>query len=83
MRIASAEALYHLNEKKVAIHILNESLKSENQFAKLQALNVLQTIGSDALPTVEQAKSLIPTDPKLDDYNARAARTLMEAIQEK
>ncbi len=70
-------------KKKIAIQALNDALKNDNQFARLQALNVLQTFGTDALPTLEQAKSLISADAKLDDYNARAARTLIETIQEK
>ncbi|HEY5749279.1 MAG TPA: sulfatase-like hydrolase/transferase [Chryseolinea sp.] len=83
VRIAGAEALYNIGEKQAAVNALSESLKSENQFARLQALNVLQTLGNDALPALEQARSLIPADPKLDDYNARAAQTLIETIQDR
>jgi HEAT repeat protein len=83
VRIAGAEALYHIGEKQAAVKALNDYLKGENRFATLQALNVLQTMGSDALPTLDQARSLIPVDPKLDDYNGRAASTLIEMVRGK
>jgi hypothetical protein len=39
------------------------------------------TIGSNALPA--QIRSLIPANPAQESYNARAAKTIIETVQEK
>jgi arylsulfatase A-like enzyme len=81
VRIAAAQALYLLGQKDSAIMVLNEALKDENPFARLQALNVLQTFGKEALPALTFAKTLVLENPKDNDYDARAAKTLVETIE--
>jgi N-sulfoglucosamine sulfohydrolase len=80
VRIAAAQALYLLGAKDIAIKVLNETLKDKNPFARLQALNVLQTFGKDALPALTLAKALMLENPKDNDYDARAAKALVETI---
>jgi N-sulfoglucosamine sulfohydrolase len=81
VRIAAAQALYFLSEKKKSVETLTQALKHENPFARLQALNVLQTFGKDAVETLQVAKTLLRDNPQDADYDARAARTLVETIE--
>lgn len=84
VRIAVAEALYYLDEKDRAVEILTQAVSDRNLMARVQALNVLQTIGSDALPALEAARNLIPGEPKVEeDYDTRAARGLVMALEQR
>ncbi|MDJ1479784.1 sulfatase-like hydrolase/transferase [Cytophagaceae bacterium YF14B1] len=79
VQIAAAEALFHTGEKDSAIKTLIKSLEDPNEFVRLQALNVLQTFGQDAIPAIPVAKKLIPEKPA-DTYDVRAARNFTEAF---
>lgn len=81
VRIAAAEALYHLGEKTKAVAALGGALKNDNMMARVQALNVLQTMGRDAAPALNAAKALIPDDPDNYDYDVRAAKGFVELIK--
>lgn len=81
VRIAAAQALYWQDEKKKSVEFLTIALKDENPFARLQALNVLQTFGKDATESLSVAKTLLLDNPQDADYDARAARTLVETIE--
>jgi N-sulfoglucosamine sulfohydrolase len=81
VRIAAAQALYFLGEKDDAIEALKLALTNENSFARLQALNALQTFGKDASPALTLAKRLILENPKDNDYDSRAAQTLVETFE--
>lgn len=81
VRVAAAQALYYQGEKKKSVESLTEVLKNENAFARLQALNVLQTFGKDAAEALQVAKTLLKDNPQDADYDARAARTLVETIE--
>lgn len=79
VRIAAAEALLAFGETDAPVQTLSEALKSENQMARVQALNVLETIGAKAQPAFENVKSLLKGDPKDSDYDVRAAKKILEA----
>jgi N-sulfoglucosamine sulfohydrolase len=81
VQIAAAQALYFLEKKKNALEVLTNILNDKNPFARLQALNALQTFGKDAAPALALAKGLMLENPKDSDYDARAARTLVETIE--
>lgn len=57
VRIAAAEALYHLGEKEIGVQTLKKALKIDNQMARVQAINVLETMGTDAMPYLACRKS--------------------------
>lgn len=80
VRIAAAEALYYLDEQDRAVDILKQAVSDQNLMARVQALNVLQTIGRDALPTLETVRNLVAANPKGDDYDVRAARGLIMTL---
>lgn len=81
VRVAAAEALYHLGEKETAVSLLSKTLQSGNLMARLQALNVLETMeGKDALPAVKAIKVLSSDDPLDRNYDARAANILLKEL---
>ena len=83
VRIAAAEALYHLGEKDIAVQTLNKALKTENEMARVQAINVLETMEADARPALSAVKALLPDDPENNNYDVRAARRLLENMENK
>lgn len=83
VRIAAAEALYHLGEKEIAVQTLNDALKVGNEMARVQAINVLETMGKDAKPTLATVKAMLPDDPENNDYDVRAAQRLLENMKDK
>ena len=80
VRIAAAEALYHLGEKEIVLQTLTDALKKGNLMARVQALNVLETMESDATPALTMIKTLVPENPDDRDYDARAAERLAEEL---
>ena len=81
VRIAAAEALYHVGEKEKVVSTLKDALKSDNLMARVQALNVLETMNQDAAEALSAVRTLIPHDPQKRGYDARAAERLVEKIQ--
>jgi len=77
VRIAAAEALYHLGNEGVALTTLIHALKSENLMARVQALNVLESMESDAAPALEAIKTLVSDDPQDRNYDTKAAVRIM------
>ncbi|MGK6352008.1 sulfatase-like hydrolase/transferase [Parapedobacter sp. DT-150] len=82
VRIAVAEALYYLGEKERAVSALTDALADRNRMARVQALNVLQTVQHDALPALEAAQRLVASHPKGNDYDIRAARGLIKTLEQ-
>ena len=82
VQIAAAEALYHLGEKQSAVNTLREALEDDNLMARVQALNVLETMDEDALPSLEMVQKLIPEDDEQRGYDIRAARQLADKLTE-
>jgi len=82
VQIAAAEALYHLGEKQSAVNTLREALGDDNLMARVQALNVLETMDEDALPSLEMVQKLIPEDEEQRGYDIRAARQLADKLTE-
>ena len=80
VRIAAAEALYNLGEKKLSIKTLTDALNVTNVPARVQALNALSNIGKDAAPALENARKLIRTEPGMFDYDSRAAKDFVSRI---
>lgn len=79
VRIAAAEALYVTGaDKQAAIQVLTEALKSDNPFARLQALNVLDLTGPDAKPALPEAEKIARQKAEMFDYDIRAAKVLVE-----
>lgn len=63
------------------MQILSEALKDTNQMARVQALNVLETIGAKAKPSFENVRALLKGNPKDSDYDVRAAKKILEQIE--
>lgn len=84
VQIAAAEALYQLGEKEAGIATLKQALSNPSRPVRLQALNVLQTVGRDATPAADLARELIEKNPQKDPpndfYDVRAAQTLLESM---
>lgn len=85
VQVAAAEALYRTGEKNVALKALTSALHHPHAFVRVQALNVLQYLGNEALPVIDEIKALIPSGeipaPQNDNqYDVRAARTFIESI---
>jgi N-sulfoglucosamine sulfohydrolase len=83
VRIAAAEALYHVGEKEIAVSTLKEALGSDNLMARVQALNALETMNQDAAGALAAVKALISPDPKDKGYDAQAAEWLVSKMQGK
>lgn len=81
VRIAAAEALLAFGETDKPVQALTEALEEDNMMARVQALNVLETIGDKARPAFENIKALIKTDQKDSDYDVRAAKKILEMAE--
>ena len=55
-----------------------EALKSDNKMARVQALNVLDLMGDDAKPALEEVKKLVKAKPSGLDYDSRAASHIVD-----
>ncbi|KAA0988849.1 sulfatase family protein [Dyadobacter aurulentus] len=80
VRIAAAESLLALGETDKPVQTLSEALTDKNQMARVQALNVLETIGLKAQPAVANVKSLLKENQKDSDYDVRAAKQILEQL---
>ncbi|MEX2233172.1 MAG: sulfatase-like hydrolase/transferase [Cyclobacteriaceae bacterium] len=80
VRIAAAEALYHLSEKEKALATLKDALKSSNLMARVQALNVLETTGKDARSALDEIQKLLKDNIQDGDYDVRAAKRILEKM---
>lgn len=85
VRVAAAEALYELGETEEGFSALLSALKHDNLFVRVQALNVLQSLGDEAKPAIEYVKQLIPSGPLPNPgqdtaYDLRAARSFLESV---
>ncbi len=81
VRIAAAEALTHLGEKDKAVKVLAEALGSDLQMARVQALNILEQLGDDALPAYPMVEKLVKDKKKNADYDLRAAEKLLTSLK--
>lgn len=82
VRIAAAEALYYLDEPDAAVEVLTQAVSDRNLMARVQALNILQTLGNDALPALKAARNLIAANSESNDYDIRAARGFVMAMED-
>lgn len=80
VRIAAAEALYHMGEKETTVSALKEALKGGNQMSRVQALNVLETMEQDAGPALLAVKALVSDKQGSREYDIRAANRLIEKL---
>ncbi|MHA4738720.1 sulfatase-like hydrolase/transferase [Dyadobacter sp. MSC1_007] len=79
VRIAAAEALYVTRaDKQAAIITLTNALKTDNPYARLQALNILELAGKDAKPALPEAERIAGQKADMFDYDIRAAKVLVE-----
>ncbi|MDR6807332.1 arylsulfatase A-like enzyme [Dyadobacter sp. BE34] len=79
VRIAAAEALYVTGtDKPGAIAALTDALKSDNPYARLQALNVLDLTGKDAAPALPETEKISEQKAEMFDYDIRAAKVLLQ-----
>jgi hypothetical protein len=83
VRIAAAEALYHLGGKEMALSVLKQALTGGNLMARVQALNVLETMNRDALGALPTVKELLVKSPQDQDYDSRAAEWLVSKLESK
>lgn len=68
VRVAAAEALYNMGEKVLAANTLGGLLMSDNHYLRLEALTVLENMGADAAPALNQVKDMIE---KRDDQKGK------------
>lgn len=80
VRIAAAEALHHLGEAAGILPTLTGALANDNLMVRVQALNVLETMGDEAAPALAAITALVPDDPVDYEYDSRAARRLVEQL---
>lgn len=80
VRIAAAEALYLQSEKEKALLVLTDALKSTNLMARVMALNVLENMGDDAMPALDQMKQMLKENVQDGDYDVRAARRIIDKL---
>lgn len=82
VRIVAAEALYGLGQTDIALETLTSGLRSANLMARVQALNVMEVMGKDAVPALAEISKLIPggSIPN-EDYDAQAANRLVEILK--
>jgi arylsulfatase A-like enzyme len=81
VRIAAAEALYHIGEKALVLTTLGKALGHENLMARVQALNVLETMGHDAAPLLQKVQALVVENSQNENYDSNAASRLTKQIQ--
>jgi HEAT repeat protein len=77
VRIASAEALYILGEKKLALQTLLKALSDPVKMARVHAFNVLDIIGKDASSLVQGVEKIytgLINDLPTTEYDIRSAR---------
>lgn len=77
VRIAAAEALAGLGEKEKAVDTLIEALKKGNPMTRVQALNILDNLGSDASKAYPAVKAIIVGEVVDGSYDIRAAERIM------
>jgi N-sulfoglucosamine sulfohydrolase len=85
VRIAAAEALHELGKKEEGFSALLLALKHDNLFVRVQALNVLQSLGDEAKPAIAHVHQLLPSGPPPNPgqdtaYDIRAARSFLESF---
>lgn len=84
VQVAAAEALYRGGEKEIGLKALTAALRHPHTFVRVQAMNVMQYLGEEALPAIGQIKALVPNrapTPQDDNtYDVRAARTYLETF---
>lgn len=86
VQVAAAEALYRIGDRDRALKALVATLDHPNTFVRVQAINVLQAIGTDALSALPRVRALLPDPAVLDEsmtYDVRAARTYVETFGER
>lgn len=83
VRIAAAEAFYHLGEQEESMMALKESLTNDNPMVRLQALNVLEGIEEGAFSVLPEVRSIISVDPDGRQYDIRSARRLVEKLEKR
>lgn len=76
----AAEALYNLGETEAAKAALLEVLENPNEFARCQALNVIDCIEENSPEIIGGVINMIKQHPKLNrnSYDLRLAKWLME-----
>jgi len=80
VRIAAAEALYGMGEKKAVLDVLITALKDPSKMARVQALNVLEIMGEDARPATSAIAALASGHLEDQDYDIRAANRLVQEL---
>jgi N-sulfoglucosamine sulfohydrolase len=74
VRLAASEALYRSGEKKASLNTLIEILKTGNTAATLNALDILETMGEDAILSLKQVKAILLYDEsKTQVFEVRAS----------
>jgi N-sulfoglucosamine sulfohydrolase len=76
VRLAAAEALARLGRVDDALPVLVEGLKDKNEWVRLHAANILDWLGNNARPALEEMKR---ANRKSDQY---VARVLTHALKE-
>lgn len=79
VRVAAAEALYHIGAGQEATDAIVDVLTSENLMARVQAINVLDVYPEAGKGAKEEVQKLVNSvDENNRNYDIRAARRLLE-----
>lgn len=76
--IMAAEALYtEFKEKEQVLDVLKSYIFSDNLIVAIQALNVVQLMGSDAEAIFPEVKKILDKDPNSWDQDVKLARKIL------
>ena len=78
--IVIAEALYHVDEKELALNYLIKMINHDKMLVRLQAVNVLETLGNDALKAIPAIKKVIKSKENRG-YDNRAMWRILEKFE--
>lgn len=81
IRNIAAEVLFYLGEQKYAVALLSQAVSNKRLMVRLQALNALQTFGSDARPALPFAQKIIDAAGNKTGYDVSAAEGLIRAME--
>ena len=81
VRIAAAEAIYHLENTDKALSVLRSALDHPNLMARVQALNVLESMKKEAAPALQELADWNFDNIQDGEYDRTAAKRLVDQLR--
>jgi HEAT repeat protein len=81
VRIAAAEALYKIGDKKESLKLLINEIKTKNNRTQLHALNILDALGDDNDAVTKEIIAAISGRWQADPYCHKAAVQLIKKLK--